>query len=515
MKQIIVALFSGLTLGVGTVFFALWPLSLLSFAGVLYLLRSTTKSQIGWLLFLVGSIAYGFSFFTIYWSTLPLDWLGLGGPIGAAIIASVWLLTVGLFAGVFSYVLRFAHGSAATAGLGLLLPAALYVLADTLGALLYSVVLIGTAGDINIHFSMGSPGYQLADSELLRQVAMIGGLYGLLFVQAVVGSALYYGFFITVPVWRWTSLLLLLLFFGAAVTNLVVISEPANSSPSLQVGIMSTYSTVTAEEYESRLWSELQNIPATTDVIVFPEDSRFIQYLSSDDLLRLQSLLPDTYLLDSGTISTEQGLNPEIQLLSTNTLTVATSSKEFLMVFGEYMPILYQGVGHAIGRSDVINRLDDNRGYITAPAQIFTIKGIPVSAKLCSDAMSPLLYTKDVKEGAAILFNLASHTWFHHSVPLHNLSIRVGQVRATESSRWYVRAGNDSPAYVLDSKGSVVREAAWFDSTPLVLTVPTKINRTPYSLVRQYILLLPLVLVIYIVFKRRRARIKIRDARKK
>lgn len=280
-----------------------------------------------------------------------------------------------------------------------------------------------------------------------------------------------------------------------------------DGSKSLSVAVVSTYGdTQTESTTTEQIMSSLQLLPTPVDLVVLPENVQFVHTLGGSSARIEQAKESTRYLLDSTTIANARGLTAETQLLDTSDLSIATSSKAFLMVFGEYVPWLYRGIGYVIGQSAVVERLDAEHGYYTRQSSRFTIDHSLISAKLCSDGMSPFLYARDAQAGAEILFNLASHGWFHQSQLMHDISIRIGKVRAIESGRWYVRSGHDSPAYIIDYRGQVQFEAEWFENTPIVTPVPLRSEQTPYSQLRGWVLGVPLLLVLIFACPSVRAR---------
>ncbi len=507
-RFVAVGLLSGALLGAGSVWFALWPLSLLSFVGVTYLLHEAPRRQVGWYLAVVGVAAYGCSYAAMYWSILPLDWLGIGLGSGALLVGSVWLLTVSIFASVFGFLLRVAAGRGSGLWTTLALVPSLYVLVDAGGALLFSLVFAGSFSTLGVDHTMGSPGYQLADSDLLRHVAWAGGLYGLVFVQAAFGVVGYYVVRATGR-WRWWYRSGWVLVWGVLASNVLSVpAQPiATDTPTVSVGVVSTFdsefiSATPAEQLQFAVF----RLPSDIDVIALPEDTRYVQYMDAARAEQLATYFTNAYVLDSGSIPTATGLQPEIQVYDTGARRVATSSKEFLMVFGEYLPWVYQGLGTLFGLDSVLTQLQEEHRYQVTDPQPLAIEGIPISVKLCSDAISPAVYQRDTRAGATILFNLASHGWFHHSRALQHMAVRGGQVRAVENGRWYIRAGHDSPSLVIDQRGVVVAAHRWFEIEPLAVNVPVLSHRTLYAQIGVWVLALPLFgVLVYLIGRRFRA----------
>jgi apolipoprotein N-acyltransferase len=134
---------------------------------------------------------------------------------------------------------------------------------------------------------------------------------------------------------------------------------------------------------------------------------------------------------------------------------------------------------------------------------------VPFSVGLCSDGLSPVLYTEDVRKGAALLTNLSSHGWFHRSELMYELSKRIGKVRAVENRRWYVRSAHETPSFVVDAFGRVTVESAWNESEPLTAFVVPLHAKSIYVLVYRYIPFLLCVFIAYCVvthrFERRKS----------
>ena len=109
-----------------------------------------------------------------------------------------------------------------------------------------------------------------------------------------------------------------------------------------------------------------------------------------------------------------------------------------------------------------------------------TVAGASFGTRLCEEALSPRLYRDEVRGGATVLVNLASHSWFHDSRRVAVLARRVAQVRATESRRYLVRAADAAPAFAIDPYGRMVGETRWGEPGILFATVHPETRMTPY-----------------------------------
>lgn len=509
MWQIYVwAIVAGAMLGVGSVWSPGWVLSLFSFSVLLHVLYRCEQVRFGFQVGLVtATTAYGITFYGMFWDTLPLDWLGLGGIPAIALIACLWLVTTLVFAVAFAIAMGIAVRYFRHRPYDVFLLAALYVLADTLGAVLFSIIHAGSTSLFGPHFTMGSPGYLLADSPLLRQVAALAGLYGLLFIQAFIGAGSY---------WLWRSAVLHRQWWIAATVSVVTLCIAYAPLPErqeatgeyLSIAAVTAYKRSSVTAYHAEITEELVTIASTTDLVILPEESRYIQYADQTARQTITDSLPYSTIIDSGTIMTEQGMFPQIMAYTGAQGIYATSSKQFLMVFGEYMPFIYQWLAPLIGQSAVVERLKKEHGYQTDTSRLFEVKSVLVSTYLCSDAMSPTLYAAAALDGAEVLVNLSAHGWFHRSPRVYEAALRIGQIRATENNRWYVRAAYETPSFVIDARGRIIAQTAWGVVTPLFSNVQIISTHTLYSRLGLHVLGLPFMIVMLWIIRSERARLR-------
>jgi apolipoprotein N-acyltransferase len=492
----------GALLGVGAVFFSVWILSLVSFAFLFgFLNKENEKKSLQFKkLFVFGLTTYGCTFFGLFWHTLPLDWLSVALPIAVPVVGSVWALTASLHSLVFAVCISFGNRMLQGGVRDGVLIGVLYVAAEMIGNFLFSILFIGDGSLVGSHFTAGSAGYQLADSFILLQFASVFGLYGLLFLQAFFGYLLYHfyskGFLEKKKYVLVLCVVTFLICIPAHYFSPLLNGVLTTSSERILVGIATTYKkTDMRDTPHHQIHNELLQMPTETELIVLPEDSNFLQSATSGELFVLKNHFKSTLIVNSGSRETRRGLHPEIGGLQFPTLEYATSSKRFLMVFGEYMPYLYVAIGKMIGQDEVLEDLKNKHGYKTSPSKLLQTRTIPFSVGLCSDGLSPVLYTEDVRKGAAFLTNLSSHGWFHRSELMYELSIRIGKVRAVENRRWYVRAAHETPSFAIDSFGRMVVESTWNESEPLVTSIVPIYTKSIYARVYRYI---PFMLFIFI-----------------
>ncbi|HET8580971.1 MAG TPA: hypothetical protein VFL98_00690 [Candidatus Paceibacterota bacterium] len=504
------AILGGILLGAGDRIPALWFLSLFGFFPLTMLLArgKSIRSVFGWFL-LAGFCAYGLSLNALFWDSLPLTWLGVSGISGVLIIAIVWLFSVVIFMVPFSALLTLAWRLSDASRLALVVVPSAYVLGDWAGAWLFSIVNYGPFGLLGPNFTMGSPAYQLAANGALLQLAWLGSLYALGFAQAFAGVALY-------RIWvgrrqeriALISIIILALILIGAGSWWFATGHAAETGKPLRVALVGVYepsilapTPAQTEEKYATLSRIMAAIPATsTDIIALPEDSRFLlEWHATHDagpLIPVGNAQAADYI-DSSSEREHGTLYSRTEYYRASSDTSAYSYKQFLMPLGEEHPYLYQVVGRLIGQAGVVDTLLSVRGFATKPLSgPVLLHGVPVAALLCSEGMSPTLYAEEARLGASAFFNLASHTWFHESRTMHGIALWNSKVRAVESRRWYARPADDSPSFILDPYGRVTAMSRWGQDGVIYGTIFAREDSTPYDALGQWVLLVPLAMLL-------------------
>lgn len=521
-RDFLYACLGGILLGVGFIVPALWWTSLLAFAPFLYAIsRAGSRWRIFALGALFGFVAYGLSFYTVFWSTLPLGWLGITQTWFAVFaVFLIWFMTTAGFAlamGGFAIFVRWCGLSSWMALLGV--PSA-WVLADWLGMWIFSIHTLGPHSILGANFSMGSFGYLLADDAALIQGAWFGGMYALNFEVAFVGALIF----------------LLLrarstherVAFGAATLALVCVwggmhlfisslDATKAGDKALSVAAVSTQTPdvlyPTAEQEQSRFDAEAASIANIhdADLIALPEGSGFLESLHRSPVLSARTVFARAgrgappVVVDSVSLRETDGkLYSRTEYYDGTTGRSTFAYKRYLMPFGEQLPYFYRFVSYALGQGDTIRRILGSRGFsFKEVAHPVSVHSIPVSTLLCSEAMSPTFYREQAERGAQVFVNISSHAWFHRTYNMYIQALHIDQVRAAENRRWLVEAGNVVPSFIIDPYGRVIAKSAWGSAGVLTGTLYARTDRTPYSMFGEWVLLVPLVIFGFFVWHRR------------
>jgi apolipoprotein N-acyltransferase len=510
LGDVLLSLCGGALLGIGFIVTPLWWTSLIGFAPILFALsrdeyRLRDVFALG---FLAGFAAYGLSFYEVFWSTLPLSWLGIKEAWFAIFaVFLIWFLTVAGFAlttGLFAMFIRWSGARSWTALV--VIPSA-WVIADWLGMWIFAIHTLGPDSLLGANFSMGSFGYLLADNAPLLQIATLGGIFALNFAVAFFGVL----FFLTASAKntreRAAYIFLVLVVATALGCTQLYLSRQSSSSErgrALSVAAVSTQTpdVLDPSQEQVRSWfqSEAVSVAAIrgADLIILPEGSGFLEYLYRDPMssarqafARAGNSTPPT-VVDSVSLREPDGnLYSRTEYFDAASGASTFSYKYYLMPFGEQLPYFYRAVAYVMGKwNDVESILGARRFSLKGEARPVLVRGVPISALLCSEAMAPTLYRNEVLDGAQVLVNLSSHAWFHGSYPLYIELRRVDAVRAAESRRWMVEAGNIAPSFILDPYGRLVAEGGWGSKDTVTATVYARTGLTPFDVLGEGIVLL-------------------------
>ena len=484
---------TGVTLGIGTIIPWAWWAVVPGLVLFLYLLsRSRGIREAAALSSVAGITLYLTAFWPLYWSTLPLTWLGVHSAIFGVLFVSVaWILTALVFGVTFAVFMTLAwHVARDSWRLVLAVPAAL-VLLEWAGPFCYSIVFAGAHSLIGPDYTIGSFAYLLAADPVTRQLAALGGVYAMAaalgFITALVVRAL------RADARERTVTLGVLAACGAlwlvGYAWVMQVHAPEGGTP-LPVALVNTYESPSLIPDAAQLGERYARVrslvaeasAAGAQLIALPEDSRFLETARELQDNRFLAVGSAPVILGSATVREGETLYSRIEYLDTRTGESTFAYKHMPMAFGEYLPYAFRVLGGVVGQNRLVNTLLEARGFSTksAVASPTYAAGVPLGTLLCEEELSPRLYREEVRGGATVLVNLASHAWFHDSYRVGVLARRVAQVRATETHRYLIRAADAAPAFVIDPYGRVVAESGWGTPSVLYANVYQEHGTTPF-----------------------------------
>ena len=464
----------------------------------------------------------------IFLTILPLDWFGIQNEILQIALAAGSLLLAAMILGLhfsfFGITARFLHTGTWR---DVLIFPSLWILSEWLSAWLFYIILLGPGSYFGTHFTLHWLGYLLADDYVLLQSAWLGGIYTLSFIVVFLGTLIFkclhtskfqkkqkYYFILISFFVCWFPLSILL-----PKQNVIHTNEASPLRDPVQIGVISRYqpplltqTDIQEKEIFEKTHSLIQSI-TNIEVLVFPENTTFLRIAHRDDRRDVFTHLrtigkngESPLIIDSEDIQTQENIRHSQVIYAQENAEIQFGYKQQLLPLGEYLPYIYLLPLQMFESDTSLNLIQNVRKYqpkkITGQGKI---NGATVAARFCNEVLSPELYRKTTLDGAEILINISSLSWFHGSPLVYEQMKRIAKVRAVENRRWYIQSGNMAPAFALNEYGVTVAETTWGKAGTLEISATPYTKKTPYTVVGAWILLLPLLCIFLFHKKTRRS----------
>lgn len=360
------------------------------------------------------------AFFGLHLSFLPLSFAPLFGAAGVLLFPVLFVLEGSFYA-----------------GLGLLVARLFPTLLGRLWGLAFGWVILEWLRHLGpFAFPWGTLGYTLLPTPLI-QVADLGGvLLASLLVTSLAAALASLAvrdvrpLAITLPVWG------LALLYGLTRPD---VAPPTHGALLVQ-GNLNPLDKVQGTARPLPIYARL-SAAAASEVVIWPETA-----VTDRDVPQL----PDSPLL----IGVARPGQNRIEAWDRGFL--GAYDKHQRVPFGEYFPLraplapLYQGVFRSLGLPDLTGL---QAGQLNQP---LTLRGVTYGAYVCYESAFPSVARRLVRNGAAVLVNASNDGWFNagNGVEQH---FAMGRVRAIETRRYLLRAGNIGVTAVVDPQGRVTQ----------------------------------------------------------
>lgn len=165
----------------------------------------------------------------------------------------------------------------------------------------------------------------------------------------------------------------------------------------------------------------------------------------------IQAASPESSFIVGGRARVEGGGANAVYAMARAQLT-GRYDKHVLVPFGERWPLLsaaeplYRQVFRLFGLPLLQNTVPG-----PGPAPLQTAGG-PVAAYVCYESVFPAIPREMVGRGAEVLVNVTNDAWFARGTGARQ-HYDMGRLRAIETRRWLLRAGNDGITAVVDPTG--------------------------------------------------------------
>lgn len=191
----------------------------------------------------------------------------------------------------------------------------------------------------------------------------------------------------------------------------------------------------------------------------------------------------NNHFYNSAAILTKNGTSPPIY------------DKYRLMPFGEYWPFKHiliklgfkqwvSGAEYTAGKTEHLLTWNNNKPGIS----------------LCLESIYPWHSRAQVIKGADILVVLVNNAWFFNS-PAAAEHLQMTQLRAVETGRTALQAGNTGISAIITPKGQIKSSLALDIKGTLSSTVPTYTHRTLYTKVGDLIVFISVVVLFAIPYR--------------
>lgn len=376
----------------------------------------------------------GLGFWGVHLIWLPQSFTVLFGPLGALPFVPMIVFEAGLWALLVSVL----------GGRGLALVGG-WVLLDYLRAHLGVLA-----------FPWGDLGYALTEAPG-RLLAAVGGVHLLTLVVLLTGYALFRRRYLALAFWA----LLWWLPLPQAVTSEQALLVQGAIDPLAKV------QGVNAERRYLELTRAGLAANPQVKTVVWPETA--VPRLPPG----LQALLGSRALI-AGVAAYEGGYRNRIVWWQDGAVR-AVYDKHRLVPFGEFFPWrpvlgpVYNFFFDAFGLGPLADTVG---GKQVRPLG-------PYGAYVCYDSVFPGIPRQMVREGAAVLVNVSNDAWFGPTFGAAQ-HFAMGRLRAVETGRWLLRAGNDGITAVVDPYGRVTARIARGKPDVLVANYALRNDRTPY-----------------------------------
>jgi apolipoprotein N-acyltransferase len=466
---------SGLLLGVGFVVPFLWPAGLAGVVYFLYLLQQDVPLKEKLLgAWLSWTIMAGFSVGWI-WSTYPVDWLPAEmGSIQLVLIFTSWFMTgvslgFGAVAMVLIAVFIKQQLNLPAWSLYFLLYPILWLFAEIVGSLAFSIFFYGTGGVVNTAFSFGYAGYLLAEHEVFLQLARAAGVYGLSFIFVLMAGGIL--FFRAELLRRWPLVLVCsICVFAVGFVPLFQTSnlKVVDGHDILMVDTQFSSRLGSSELGQKQMRAKLEEAVAfaltqESGYIVLPEDSRYFDQSrppsSVKAVFKIKYNEPEVVIIDSGRATV--GSQTVLQSFVYNGLddSVDRFHKRLLVPQGEYVSAVYEKILRWAGRGNFLDFYAQGLSYEVGPWTSQSSGSAQTPGILfCFESFDPQGVRTLTKERPNMPFvaHIASHAWFHEPKTLWSQTETMLRVQALWNQQYIVSVGNMMPGMAYSPSGALI-----------------------------------------------------------
>jgi apolipoprotein N-acyltransferase len=341
----------------------------------------------------------------------------------------------------------------------------LWVLIEYLRALVVALISLSPQSLFGPHNTSGFVGYFLASNDNLLQLSRYGGVYLLTFTAVFVNFLIYFIF--TFKLKRRKNIAIFVLLLIIVFSFYPYKKEDGKSEENIKVSVLQTKDDHpmfpgSIEKAETRrVYTTLLKKEETTifnpDIIVFPEGAQFTSELKNKKDY-YSNIFGDSskLIVDSGSAKEENGKN-KFRLYYYDLLNGNTSFYDKTLLFpgGEDFPTVFVYFGKIIGLGYQTEFLVKSKYFKGDEIKLGSFGEKKIGGVLCFEIVSPEIIRNMTNQGAQLFVSPSSHSTFKKSPTLYHRMLNIAKVRAVESNRYFIHAGNYIPSSIITNKGEV------------------------------------------------------------
>lgn len=415
---------------------------------------SFPKNVLFWMLFGIF-----FNLFSLSWIYSVYPFHGaLGSHTQIAILASLHVLSsvvAGIWFGLVGAVFRATDNT--PLGRLIFVPLSI-VLSEILRALSLSLLYSGNNTNIDLHWQAGTIGNALSSTPLI-EFSYLGGAFGLTYLLS----------YLLCLCLMWQKLrkgplfILPVLAIYAYIHFFVPVNGPGKATT---VSLIETdFNDENPQEHpQGKVFMDRHELvdeqvgkvlPYFPDIIVFPEDTRYLAYDGNGSNIRQSTR--EMLVVDGGLAKDGDDYFNSSFFYDTKDATVFGRGKAFLFPFGEYIPHV------PLSLLSYFVTPEDLHKYLSRPVyspgknpSLYTFNGINVGTLICSEILSYDIIDDLATQKPDIVFHQSSLSSFHKSPLIEMQLISFTKVAAAQMRTPIFQATNNGVSLVVDGRGRIV-----------------------------------------------------------
>ena len=488
MRFYLLAPIAGMFFPLGFAPFDIWPLTIFSLSGLIYLLRKDKFKRPFLIGFLYGLGLWGVG---ISWVYVSIHYYGDQGIISSFLITFVFIIFLSLYVGCTTYLYRIFKTKV-----------------KSLNYLVIFPVIWVSFEVLRSYFLTGFPwliiGTSLAGTSFGGWIPIFG-TFGSSFLVLIMSGCLIQIYDNKNRISFYPSFIILIVLVSSFTLNKI---NWTNEIKTISTSIYQPNLTL-QDKWSSKgirftmsLIEESISLAKDNEFIFFPETALILEKEKLEPWISNieKDAIKRNITLISGIIAKEP--DKELSLERYNRIQAfgvieSYYDKIHLVPFGEYIPLKsYVGKILDIIGINLLNIL---------PGQDFTnliIGDVIISPSICYEIAFSDLVRKTAKS-SNLLVTISNDTWFGYSIGPHQ-HLEIAQSRALEHQKSLIRATNSGISAIITRKGKILEKQGLFKEKKLKGTVKIYEGKTPFSIVGNYVIYCYIIMIyMYLLYLKR------------